>query len=115
MMMRFLGHGIGHKDQIKCAGHFNEEENQVGLEEDDLDLQNMARIAQDASNLLKKAKIARDTSVQDLQHADNSQEVMDSTGDDDDNVYPDDDDPGDDLDAVSNAEADEEYDLDGNL
>ncbi len=30
MMMRFLGHGIGHKDQIKYAGHFNEEENQVG-------------------------------------------------------------------------------------
>ncbi len=91
---------------------FDESDNQAGLEEDELDLQNMTRIAQDGSNLLKKAQIARDlkakiareATVKALEHPDNSQAVMDSTGDDDD-----------DLDVVFNAEADEEYDLDGNL
>ena len=110
MMMRFLGHGIGHKDQIKCAGLFNEADNQVGLEEDTLDLQNMARIAQDASNLLKKLQIEREKALQARKRAKNSEAVTDSTQDDDGNVYY-----GDDLDAVSDAETDEEYDLDGNL
>ena len=103
-MMRFLGYGIGHKDQIKCVELFNEVDNQVGLEEDTFDLQNMARIEQDAANLLKKAQIARDRAAQALKRAKNSEEVTDSTRD------------GDDLDAVgSDVEADEECDLDGNL
>lgn len=51
--MRFLGYGIGHKDQAKRARSANEAVNQVDLEEDMMDLQNMARIAKDASNLPK--------------------------------------------------------------
>ena len=110
MMMRFLGHGIGHKDQIKCAGLFNEADNQVGLEEDTLDLQNMAHIAQDASNLLKNLQIEREKALRAQKRANNSEAVTDSGRDGDGNVYHDDD-----LDAVSNAEDDEEYDLDRNL
>ena len=45
MFMRFLGYGIGHKDQNKHVGFFNEAGNQDDLEEDSFDLQNMARIA----------------------------------------------------------------------
>ncbi len=102
-MMRYLGYGIGHKDQIKCVEVFKEVANQVDLEEDTFDLQNMARIEQDASNFLKKEQIARDRAAQGLKRTNNSEEVTDSTRD------------GDDLDAVSDVEADEEYDLDGNL
>ncbi len=45
MFMRYLGYGIGHKDQNKRVGLFDEADDQNDLEEDYLDLQNMARIA----------------------------------------------------------------------
>lgn len=45
MYMRYLGYGIGHQYQAKCAGSSNEVGDQSDLEEDNSDLQNMARIA----------------------------------------------------------------------
>ena len=45
MYMRYLGYGIGHQHQAKCVGSSDEVGDQSDLEEDNFDLQNMARIA----------------------------------------------------------------------
>ena len=45
MFMRYLGYGIGHQYQAKRVGSFDEAGDQSDLDEDNFDLQNMARIA----------------------------------------------------------------------
>ena len=93
---------------VQYAGPPIEADNQAFLEEDALDLQNMERIARDASDLHKKARIAAaQAKKQPLANA--HQAAVDDARDGDDNAYDED------LDAVSNADADEEADLDGHL
>lgn len=46
MLMRFCGYGIGHTGQTKFVEPSDQGGDQNDLEEDNLDLQNMARIAQ---------------------------------------------------------------------
>ena len=109
MFMRYLGYGIGHKGQIKYAGPPIEVDNQAFSEEDALDLQNMERIARDATDLHKKARIAAAQAKKKQPLANAHQAAVDDARDGDDNAYDED------LDAVSNADADEEADLDGHL
>ncbi len=52
MLMRFLGYGFVIKTKLSSLRPHTEVENQVDLEEDILDLQNMARIAQDMARVV---------------------------------------------------------------
>lgn len=88
MFMRFLGYGIGHKNQTKCVEPSDEVDDQDDLEEDKLDLQNMARIAHN-------------------QNMQPMSELVDDTRGGDDNPL------SENSDAVS--EPDDEYSLDGNF
>ncbi|KJA25908.1 hypothetical protein HYPSUDRAFT_199589 [Hypholoma sublateritium FD-334 SS-4] len=90
MFMRYLGYGIGHKDQTKCIAPSDEAGDQDDLENDDLDLQNIARIA-------------RNQVVQPILDVANGG-AINSTEDSED-----------DLDADSDTELDDEYDLDGHF
>ncbi len=109
MFMRFLGYGIGHASQNKGLRFFNESDNQVDLEEDIPDLQNMARIAQVNSKSPNNPPVAHDLTVQPvLNNSNNAATINDIRGDDD-STYREE------LDAVSNARADGDYDLGGDL
>ena len=107
--MRFLGYGIGHASQNKGLRFPNESDNEVDLEEDIPDLQNMARIAQDNSKSLNKPPVAHDLTVQPVSNDSNNATAINDIRDGDDNTY------GEELDVVSDAEANGDYDFDGNL
>ena len=114
MFIRFLGYGIRHQDQTQFTGPSTEAENQADLEEDIPDLQNMARIAQDMARIAPAASnsenIAHSLNVHPLSNANNRNEAaIDNIREDDENLYDED------LDAIFEAEADGDYDLDGNL
>ena len=115
MLMHFLGYGICHNDQTQFARPNTEVENPADLEEDILDLQNMARIAQDMERIVQDTLNSRNAvnnvNVQPLLNVTENRNdaAIDDAREDDGNLCDED------LYAVSDVEADGDYDLDGNL
>lgn len=89
--MRFLGYGIGHKDQTKRVELSDNEAGDHGDVEDDLDKQNIARIAQ-SQYVQPPLAATRKRRGGNQQFAEDPEEA-----------------------AISDAEIDDEYDLDGDL